>query len=467
MAMEEKGTFGLLGRSWEVAKIYQNSNLIKQYGGIIESESFKTLGDFVRENYMQIGVSQDTADAEFLKKYGTVKFIPTRRLSDFKNPLGVHLITYEDGSNIGLIEETKNGLELRLSENIVNYNKNMMERLKKRNVFSKEELEILEEGFNINTVEKLIKKLSKDEELVIEDEKVARSVIKAKYKEKGFSFENDEEQEQTVDEEREDKERRVINNVPEDMRDELFALRKTGARIMNVKLVMSAKQIADRIDNRNDEISVNGGPVLLVEVSYGGADKISNDYVAIQDGKEIPKSNVNRQIYQNIMENYKRTNTIRDLDKTDEQQNPTDKELQVVDNINREREAKLYKARDILLETQEKIDIIQAEGPESYETFEDYKKAISQVKVDAQKELDALEIDLYEIPSQDEPHSKSSKDVETAKKMLLDADDETEDINMPGNDDAKPEETEEIENDDGQRTPFTDHGGTPFSRNNH
>ena len=46
-----------------------------------------------------------------------------------------------------------------------------------------------------------------------------------------------------------------------------------------------------------------------------------------------------------------------------------------------------------------------------------------------------------------------------------------EELNSLEDEDMKPEvqeDLEEIENDDdGQRTPFTDHGGTPFSRNNH
>ena len=43
----ERSSFGLPRRAWNAAKINMNSNVVSRYGAIVESDTLKTLGDFL------------------------------------------------------------------------------------------------------------------------------------------------------------------------------------------------------------------------------------------------------------------------------------------------------------------------------------------------------------------------------------------------------------------------------------
>ena len=73
--MEEKNTdLGLGVRAWEAAKIYNGSNLIRHFDGIVHTESIETLGNFAKKRNIETrGVSKDSKLDDRLLKYTVTK----------------------------------------------------------------------------------------------------------------------------------------------------------------------------------------------------------------------------------------------------------------------------------------------------------------------------------------------------------------------------------------------------------
>ena len=92
---DEKSSFGLIGKAWEAAKIYNGSNIVKYYDGIIDTDSIQTLGDFVKNPANGIetrGISLDTKADDRLLKATIGKMTPTKNLDEVENPHEMYVI---------------------------------------------------------------------------------------------------------------------------------------------------------------------------------------------------------------------------------------------------------------------------------------------------------------------------------------------------------------------------------------
>ena len=315
----QRGSFDIIGRAWETSKIYSGSNTVKRYDAVVDSGSLKTLGEFIRDPKALIetkGIDFDSKSDERLAKYNVVRIIPTKKLDEINNPLEIYLITDEHGHDLGTYEITEYGPKFKLSKRIQEYN----EKMKKENGFSEEEQSILREEYDVKNLETLVGKLSKDEELLIESKEKAEEVIKKKQPQnQEEELELDNKPKSTTKEENElATQQRAISKVPMDMRDEVYNfIQAKGIKIQDILVVDSAKNVADRIDNRKNQINPKGGPVVIVKTLHGGVDSLGNDYYTIQDGRTASQEEANDMILGNIMEDHKDEAHIRDLDSND------------------------------------------------------------------------------------------------------------------------------------------------------
>ena len=252
---KDKSSFDLRGKAWNTAKIYGGSNAVKKYDAIIESDSLKTLGEFVRDPKKMIetrGIDFDEKADDRLQKYNVVKITPTKKLDEVENPLEMYLITDEHGHDIGVYEITEKGPKFRLSEKIQKGNEKIIEK------FTGNGKEVLQENYSINNFEKLVEKLSKGESIDLHSEEQAKDEI-VRNSGQGINSYQIEEQEET-------KKKKALNDIPADMRAEVVEVAlKRGIQIKEILIVNNPKQLASKLDdNRKNQISEYGGPVILI-----------------------------------------------------------------------------------------------------------------------------------------------------------------------------------------------------------
>lgn len=256
---KDKSSFDLIGKAWNTAKIYGGSNAVKKYDAIIESDSLKTLGEFVRDPKKMIetrGIDFDEKADDRLQKYNVVKITPTKKLDEVENPLEMYLITDEHGHDIGIYEITEKGPKFRLADNIAKHNARIAGN------FQGQAREILENKYNINSMEKLIEKLSKDEKIALTSKEQGKQDIRREYESQGNFVESS--QKELSSEEQD--EQKALESIPTDMRAEVVEVaRKRGIQIKEILIVNNPKQLASKLDdNRKNQISEYGGPVILI-----------------------------------------------------------------------------------------------------------------------------------------------------------------------------------------------------------
>lgn len=370
---KEKGTFGIIGKAWETAKIYEGSNAVKKFDAVVQGDSLKTLGEFVRDGrpaglIEKSGIDFDQKEDDRLDRYNIVKITPTRKLDEVENPMEMYLITDEHGHDIGTYEITENGPVFNLSPKIKDYNDKMI----KENGFGEAEQEILKSVYEIKTIEKLAEKLSKGEDLLIENKDKANSVIResirANYAQQGMQIEGSDKELSPEEEKEMAAQKKVIERVPADMRDEVYDfMQKTGARVKEVLLVDNPEQVANRIDNRKNQIKEHGGPLLLLKTVHGGADSIGDDVYTIQDGQPAKQDEANDTILKNVMDNHKDEGHVKDLD-SDDDNTLSEEEAQKIININKDKAAR---AQAIIEKAKAEIKAEEAEIQNAYAAYND------------------------------------------------------------------------------------------------
>ena len=141
---------------------------------------------------------------------------------------------------------TENGPLFRLDESIRTQNEKII------NEFQGNGREILERQYRIDTFEDLVEKLSKGEEIVLASQEQARDEI-------GLQV-GDGEKSQDPDE------KEALDSIPADMRGQAVEFaRQHGLKVKEILIVDNPKQLSQSIDNRRNQISENGGPVILIK----------------------------------------------------------------------------------------------------------------------------------------------------------------------------------------------------------
>lgn len=250
---EEKSSFGLVERAWEIAKIYNGSDRVKHFDGIVEGNSLKTLKEFVRDLETR-GIDFNEKSDDRLDKYNVVKIVPIRHLDEVSNAQEMYLITDEHGHDIGTYEITENGPEFKLSPKIKDYNEKILAE------FPKQEREILDELYQTNTLEDLIGKLDEDQSIALASKEQAKYEINPKYKEIYGTPVDGGKEYQDQDE------KNALYRIPADMRGQAIEFaRQNGLEVKEILIVDNPKQLSKSIDNRNNQIAENGGPVILIK----------------------------------------------------------------------------------------------------------------------------------------------------------------------------------------------------------
>lgn len=271
---DERGTFGIVGKAFETTKIYGGSNIVKHFDGIVEGDTLKTLADYAVEHGIETsGIDPITKLDPRLEKYNMVKLTPTRNLDEVDSPLQMYLITDEKGHDIGTYEITEHGPVFKLSPKIKEQNDKIIEK------FQGEGREILEGQYNIDNLEELAEKLSKGEDIALASEEQARDDISEEYEKRGIS---------TGEEQQDPDEKEALDKIPQDMRGEAVEFaRQNGIQVKEILIVDNPETLARSIDNRDNQISENGGPVILIKAKSGKALDLDDDIYAFQDGQAI------------------------------------------------------------------------------------------------------------------------------------------------------------------------------------
>lgn len=303
---EDKSSFDIVGKAWNTAKIYGGSNAVKKYDAVVESDSLVTLGDFVRDPKKMIetrGIDFDEKADDRLQKYNVVKITPTRKLDEVENPLEMYLITDEHGHDIGIYEVTEKGPKFRLADNILKHNNRIAEK------FQGQAKDILKSQYKIENMETLVEKLSKGEEISLSSINQAKRNIKEGYSKKGIITENSEEELSPEEQE----EQNALAAIPADMRGEAAEFAENhGLKVKEILVVDSPKELSNEIDNRENQISEYGGPVILIRANHGGADSLGDDVYAFQDGHGV-QSEKNDDMLENLMKQHKDEGAVKSL----------------------------------------------------------------------------------------------------------------------------------------------------------
>ena len=140
---EEKSSFGIVDRALQITKIYGGSSIVKYFDGIVEGDSLKTLGEFVRDPKHMIetsGIDLETKSDDRLAKYNVVKIVPIKHLDEVSNINQLYLITDEHGHDIGTYEIAENNVPIfKLSPKIKEYNDKILAEFPKQEISRRHE----------------------------------------------------------------------------------------------------------------------------------------------------------------------------------------------------------------------------------------------------------------------------------------------------------------------------------------
>ena len=370
---EDRSSFDLIGKAFNIAKIYSGSNTVNKLDAIIEAESLSTLGDFVRDPRNMIetkGIDFDEKSDDRLQKYNIVKITPTKHLDDLENPMEIYLITDEHGHDIGTYEVTENGPVFKLSSKIQEHNETIQGR------FRGQAKDILENKYKIESLETLVEKLSKGENIALVSEQQAKRDINNEYTEQGMKFESD-----SMDEiSNEDQD--ALDSIPADMRGEAVEFAKQHElKVKDILIVDSPKELAGEIDNRDNQVSEYGGPVILIRANHGGADSLGDDVYAFQDGHAI-QSQKNDDILENLMNQHQGEGQVKSLNDDEG------------DNLEQEVVKLMTDAIAKIEEKQEKIAQIQY-NMQNFET--DSPEQQDEIFARMNAEIDDIQTDIHGV----------------------------------------------------------------------
>ena len=390
---EERSSFGAFERAWETAKIYGGSNTVKHFDGIVESESMKTLGQYVRAHGIESrGIDSDTKQDDKLEKYNIVKITPTRNLDEANNIMEIYLITDEHGHDIGTYEITENGPVFKLSPKIKEQNDKIM------GEFKGQARDILEEKYSVKTLEDLVQKLSKDEKLSLNSKEQGKADINEEYEKKGITTSGNME-------EQDPEEQEALEKIPTDMRGEAVQFaHENGLKVKEIIIVDCAKHLAEKIDNRENQIHETGGPVILIRASHGGVDSLGDDVYAFQDGRAI-QSEKNDDSLENLMEQHRDEGHVTELE--DDEGNSLQIELE---RIIEEAQAQIDIEEEKIAQIEYNMENFEpAEGQDSEEINDqmqaeiaEHEANIEQIQVNRDTKIRELARERYPLPPFDE-----------------------------------------------------------------
>lgn len=391
---------GLGARAWEAAKIYNGSNILNHFNGIVHTESIETLGNFTKKRGIETrGIDSDTKVDDRLLKYTVSRITPERNLEEVENPQEIYLITDEHGHDIGTYEITESGPIFRLSPKIREYNEKIIE------AFPEAEQEILRERYRTDNLEELTEKLAKGESIALASKEQARDDIEQEYEKKGLS-EPDGTSNQDPEEEK------AINEIPSDMRAQVLEqCKEKGISIKAVLVVDCPDCLTEEIDNDRVGIKKGAGPVILVQARSGDA-SLADDVYAFQNGVEIPNANAEKEKLADLMKQQEGKPAVAEL----------------VDEKKRELEAAIAERIEV-----EAYKIEQIEGAD-FASEEDRQAAISKVRSETAGEIKSL-VDYYDY-EHDEEMQEVVKKAETNDSS--DTDDSMDDYAMNRWDSANP-----------------------------
>ena len=253
---EDKSSFDIIGKAWNTAKIYGGSNAVKKYDAVVESDSLRTLADFVRDprNFIETrGIDFDSKADDRLQKYNIVRITPTKKLDEAESFMQMYLITDEHGHDIAIYcpDAKRPEDRFRLAEKIKDGNERIIGN------FEGEGRKTLESEFSIENMEKLVEKLSKGEGIDLHSVEQARDEI-VRYSEQGDSYQ--------IEEQEDPEEKKALEGIPIDMRAEVIQIaRDNDIKIKEMLIIRNPRQIARKLDNnRKNQISEYSGPVILI-----------------------------------------------------------------------------------------------------------------------------------------------------------------------------------------------------------
>lgn len=355
---DERGSFGIIGKAWESSKIYNGSNLVRHFDGIVEADTLKTLGEYTREHGLETrGIDFDEKMDDRLAKYNIVKLTPTKHLDEVESPLQMYLITDDKGHDIGTYEITENGPVFHLAPKIKEHNDKIMGK------FQGEGREILEREYEVENLEQLVDKLSKGEDIALASEEQARDDISEEYEKRGID--SDEEQQDP-------EEKKALDKIPQDSRAEAVEIaRQNGVKIKEILVIDDPEELSKRIDNRENQISKDKGPVTLIRTKHSGADSLGDDVYVMQDGQEAKQQEQNDAIFENVMDNHKDEGHVDSLDEDDRSEITLEEAQKSIDD-----DAQRAKAYQEFLEDEKVQDLIKA----AKEAIEAEEEAIAQIE---------------------------------------------------------------------------------------
>lgn len=407
--MKENSDLGLTARAWDAAKAYTSSDFVKRHDGAIDQDSIETLSNFCKEHGIEtFGMDMDTKADDRLLKYTIKKVVSIKNLDEIENNMETYLISDEKGHDIGTYTITENGPVFKLSPKIEKGNKDIMDRVYPNE--DSQERAILEAKYSIDTLETLVERLSKDERIALSNEHNAKQDVRDAFEKRQMSFSGEEQNSEKLEEQE------AIDKLPADMRGQVLEqCRKEGVRIKEVLVVDCPKCVAREMDNGENHIRENGGPIIMVKAINGSVSG-KDDLYMFQDGQKLPDVDKNKDRMLELMEQHKDEGAVPELEDNKE------------DGI-------LKQLYEEILEYEEKMEEIKNTD---YPNEEAKEEAINDAKTDLKEDVHEIVGDY--VPDQD------GKVAETVEKI----------------EDSTKEQDEE---DGGERTIYDGHEqGYPYNR---
>ena len=447
---KDKSSFDFIGKAWNTAKIYSGSNTVNRLDAIVESDTLKTLGEYVKDPRNMIetkGIDFDAKADDRLQKYNIVRITPTKHLDEVDNLMELYLITDEHGHDIGTYEITENGPVFKLSPKIKKGNNSFID-----DNFSKNreaDKEFLKSEYDIDTMEKLVERLAKGESLTLTSVQKGKELIKNKYMSMGNSFEEEKDEKENKIEGISNEDQDALDSIPADMRGEAVKFAKDrGLKVKDILIVNSPKELSGEIDNRTNQISRNGGPVILIRTGHGGADSLGDDVYAFQDGHAIQNER-NDDMLEDLMNQHKGEGYVKSLndDKGDELE-------QEMIKIMEEMQAKIEAEQEEIAQVQYAMENFEPDNLEQQEEFfsklhsqiDMHQEHLDEVIAEGNSQIRALARERYPLRPFDEISMDTLGKIETDNAIQDDAIDSfQEDEEEKSLEEAKNNEEEDAE----------------------
>ena len=394
----DKSSFDIIGKAWNTAKIYNNSNTVSKYRAVVESDTLQTLGNYVSglgitRQLETRGIDSDTKSDDRLQKYNIVKITPTNstKLDEVENFTDMYLITDEKGQDIGIYypaaEKGQVGKFI-LSERFTNQTKKTLDDFSDQ----KDILErIVNEEYKIDNIEILSEKLSKGESLSLSKEE-AKYTIKEEYRKKGLISDDKSEltQEERIEQ---NEEQEALNNIPPALREQAVKFAKENSlKIKDILIIKDPEAIMNNLDNDRLRITKDGGPVILLRTGHGGADSLGDDVYVAQAGKSFIHDEKEDDKLESVTDVYKGEDTVPDVQSLDfKKTSDQEKQLILESELRAQKEKILQeqRAREIyekikeIEDEQKEIEIIRNQKinleSQDFESPEDKEKALAEL----------------------------------------------------------------------------------------